>query len=56
MIRCSELYPEMKMATFKCCKCGHQVTTPIERGKVEEPNYCHHCKDKNTYEIIHNLC
>ncbi|CAD8175634.1 unnamed protein product [Paramecium octaurelia] len=56
VIRCSELYPDMKQATFKCTKCGHQVGVNIERGRVEEPISCQRCRDKNSYELIHNLC
>ena len=33
VIRCSDIYPEMKDAAFKCALCGHQEFVAIERFK-----------------------
>ncbi len=44
VIRCSEYYPEMKKATFKCNKCSTQVNVALENAKVQEPTVCQACK------------
>ena len=58
IIRCSELYPEMKSALFKCSNmnCQHTSTVALERGRIEEPVVCEKCRAKGSFEIIHNLC
>lgn len=58
VIRCSELYPEMKSALFRCSNsnCLATSTIALERGRIEEPTICQKCRAKGTFEIIHNLC
>lgn len=57
VIRCSDLYPEMKAAMFRCTNpaCGEEVQVELENAKVEEPKACTRCRTKNSMEIQHNL-
>ncbi|EAR97868.1 DNA replication licensing factor MCM4, putative (macronuclear) [Tetrahymena thermophila SB210] len=55
VIRVSDIYPEMKMAVFKCSRCSHSVIVPLERAHVDEPNDCESCHTKNSFMIQHNL-
>lgn len=55
VIRCSDIYPEMRMAAFRCAECTAEVTVLLENAKVEEPKECTKCRHKNTMEIQHNL-
>ena len=48
VIRCSEIYPEMKTALFKCTNCKTEVTVTLENAKVQEPTECGVCKVKNS--------
>lgn len=56
VIRCSDVVPEMKEACFKCFKCHNEYRTFIQRGRIEEPDTCNHCKNKYTYQLVHNSC
>ncbi|KAL4454702.1 hypothetical protein ABPG74_021907 [Tetrahymena malaccensis] len=56
VIRVSDIYPEMKVAVFKCTRCSHLVYSPLERAHVDEPNDCENCHTKNSFMIQHNLC
>ncbi|EGR29325.1 hypothetical protein IMG5_158460 [Ichthyophthirius multifiliis] len=56
IIRVSEIYPEMKLAVFKCTNCQNLVHVTLERAHVEEPNDCSNCRMKNSFQIQHNLC
>jgi len=38
VIRCSDIYPEMKDAAFRCSICGFYAFTVLSRGVIEEPN------------------
>ena len=55
VIRCSDVYPEMKICHFRCVKCGQEEIREIILGNVEEPINCPHCKTKHSFQIIHNL-
>ncbi|KAL4499205.1 hypothetical protein ABPG72_006791 [Tetrahymena utriculariae] len=55
VIRVSDIYPEMKVAVFKCTRCNHLVYSPLERAHVDEPNDCENCHTKNSFMIQHNL-
>ena len=35
MIRCSEIYPEMKTATFQCIKCKAEIPIDLIDAKVQ---------------------
>jgi len=56
VIRCSDIYPEMKDAAFRCSICGFYSFTLLSRGVIEEPNTCDRCQTKNSFNLIHNLC
>jgi DNA replication licensing factor MCM4 len=40
VIRCSDVIPEMKEASFKCFKCNYTHSEFIQRGKILEPDVC----------------
>ena len=56
VIRCSDIYPEMKDAIFQCEVCGIYQQSLLARGIVEEPNSCTNCQSKNSFQLMHNLC
>jgi DNA replication licensing factor MCM4 len=56
VIRCTDVIPEMREATFKCHSCGFFSRHMIDRGRVEEPQVCTNCKTKGSFELIHNRC
>lgn len=56
VIRCSEIFPEMKSATFRCTNCRNEVQVFLENAKVQEPTDCSRCKIKHSLELVHNLC
>lgn len=35
VIRCSEIYPEMKAAVFKCTSCNHETQVELENARVQ---------------------
>lgn len=54
VIRCSDIVPDMRIASFRCAQCGHIEKVTLERGKVEEPNSCPRCMAKYSFELMHN--
>ena len=54
VIRCSDIVPDMRIATFRCAQCGFLEKVTLERGKVEEPNSCNRCLAKYSFELMHN--
>lgn len=56
VIRNSDIIPEMKEAAFKCFKCGAQKNEYIQRGRIQEPDFCENCKSRYSFQMIHNLC
>ncbi len=40
VIRTSDIYPEMKDASFKCINCGAYESRAIDRGRIDEPVIC----------------
>ena len=56
VIRCSDIYPEMKDGVFLCTNCGYQERVAVERGRIQEPRDCQSCKVKESFELVHNLC
>ena len=56
VIRCSEVVPEMKEAAFKCSKCHMFEFKFLERGRIIEPDFCNSCKQKGTFQLMHNSC
>ena len=56
VIRCSEIVPEMKEAAFKCTKCHLFEFKFLERGRIIEPDFCKSCKNRGTFQLMHNSC
>ena len=54
VIRTSDTVPEMKEASYRCCKCKKEEYKFVERGRVTEPEFCDNCKSRMTFELIHN--
>jgi DNA replication licensing factor MCM4 len=54
VIRCSDIVPDMRIASFRCAQCGFLEKVTLERGKVEEPNSCERCLGKYSFELMHN--
>lgn len=54
VIRCSDIVPDMRIASFRCAQCGYLEKVTLERGKVEEPNSCNRCLAKYSFELMHN--
>jgi len=43
VIRCSDVVPEMKIASFICTKCHKEETKELEKGRIIEPTKCEMC-------------
>jgi len=56
VIRVGDVVPEMNFAFFRCIKCEHEENVSLERGKVLEPDFCQNCKNKGTFQMVHNRC
>lgn len=56
VIRCSEIYPEMKDALFRCTSCGNCQEAQIDKGRIIEPTICKRCQSRHSFELVHNLC
>lgn len=56
VIRCTDVIPEMREAQFKCAACSFFARAQIDRGKIDEPDFCTNCKTKGSFELIHNRC
>lgn len=56
IVRCSPIIPDLKVAHFSCCVCGHDHQVSIDRGRVEEPKQCPSCNTKDSYTLLHNRC
>lgn len=56
VIRTSDTVPEMKEACYKCSKCRKEEYKFIERGKITEPEFCDGCRNRQTFELMHNQC
>ena len=58
VIRTSDLIPEMLIAHFKCSSlnCGTVKVVRLKNGIIEEPTACDRCKQRMTFQIVHNLC
>lgn len=48
VIKCSEIYPEMKRAQFRCIMCSGEIAVDLENAAVKQPTDCHFCKRKDT--------
>jgi DNA replicative helicase MCM subunit Mcm2 (Cdc46/Mcm family) len=56
IVRCSPIIPDLKVAHFQCCICGHDHQVSVDRGRVEEPKQCPSCNTKESYQLLHNRC
>jgi len=56
VIRNSYIIPEMKEAFFKCHDCGNTKQEFISRGRIFEPDFCDNCKQRYSFQMIHNNC
>lgn len=56
VIRSSEVYPDMKLAFFRCTHCRSDLTVTLDNAKVQEPTECPTCHIKHSFELIHNQC
>ena len=56
VIRCSDIYPEMKEATFRCIKCIKYVRVEVQHGGINEPSVCPECDSRSSFELVHNEC
>lgn len=56
IIRCSDIYPEMKDAYFRCVNCQNSKFEIIQKGRVKEPSHCEKCWVNNSFEMVHNKC
>lgn len=55
VIRCSEIYPEMRQAIFRCTACGDIQQVQLIQGNINEPKKCARCKRDHVYQIQHNF-
>lgn len=54
IVRTSSVIPDLKVAHFSCCICGHDVQVAIDRGRIAEPTgRCPVCSTAG-YQLIHN--
>jgi DNA replication licensing factor MCM4 len=57
IVRSSPIIPDLKIAHFGCCVCGHVVQVAIDRGKIAEPTArCPQCNTAASYQLVHNRC
>lgn len=56
VIRNSDIIPEMKEAHFKCFKCGTTKQEFIARGRIFEPDTCENCRQRYSFQLVHNSC
>ncbi|GAX09822.1 DNA replication licensing factor MCM4 [Fistulifera solaris] len=57
IVRCSPLIPDLKVAHFTCCLCGHAVAVTLDRGRITEPTGpCPTCSTRDAFQMQHNRC
>ena len=54
LVRTSPVLPDLKVAHFQCTLCGHNQTSALDRGHVDEPTQCPHCHVKGSLQLLHN--
>lgn len=56
VVRCSPVIPDLKVAYFSCCICGHGVVVTIDRGRIAEPHgRCERCNTTSAaFQLVHN--
>jgi len=56
VIRCSDIVPEMKEASFTCTNCSQEERVLLDKGRIAEPSKCKNCKESNRFKLVHNNC
>ena len=56
MTRVSPVIPDLKQGFFKCVTCGATAEVMIDRGRIDEPAACPHCRGKGCLDMVHNRC
>ena len=56
IVRSSPIIPDLKVAHFQCCICGHDIQVRIDRGRIQEPHACPQCNCRDSYALTHNRC
>jgi DNA replication licensing factor MCM4 len=56
IVRSSPIIPDLKVAHFQCCICGHDAQVRIDRGRIQEPHACPQCACRDSYSMVHNRC
>lgn len=54
--RVSSIIPDLRVANFRCEKCGRGVMVANDNGKVDEPEKCDSCGAKFCMSLVHNMC
>lgn len=56
IIRCSSIIPDLTTGYFRCVNCKQSKEEAIDRGRINEPIECEHCKAKvYIYYLLFNL-
>jgi len=58
VIRSTAIMPDLQEAFFRCRLCKQEVTVPVSRGRINQPNKCpnQNCQSSGTMQIDHNRC
>lgn len=54
VIRCNDIVPEMTVAMFQCKTCKTQIEKSLYNHRVQEPDQCQRCLQKNSFKLLHN--
>jgi MCM P-loop domain/MCM OB domain len=55
IVRASPIIPDLKVAHFACCICGHVLLVTLDRGRIAEPRQaCPTCNTKSSsFQLLH---
>jgi DNA replication licensing factor MCM4 len=54
IVRASPIIPDLKVAHFACCICGHVLLVTLDRGRIAEPRQaCPTCSTKASFQLLH---
>lgn len=56
VVRCSPVVPDLRIAHFSCCVCGHAHNVAVDRGRISEPAVCPSCGTRDSHRLEHNRC
>ena len=54
--RVGDLIPDIRIATFVCSSCKHQVEVQRIGNRIDQPSRCEHCHGQNTMQLDPNSC